>query len=389
MQASDGPRNKVKLLYLVERPIQYQAPLLRRLAADEGLDLMVAFETLGAAAPGGAFDAGFGRAVTWDVPVLDGYPHVVAADGQAVRPLMADADAVWMHGWAGPRQRAALRLARQLGKPVLMRGENTDAAMPDGWGPRGWLKRRYLDWVFDRCDAFLAVGAANRRYYLARGVPEEAIFAMPYVVDNDFFRDRCARAHTERDGMRAALGLSPDRPVILFAGKFQARKGLDTLLDAFARLDRTRARNPYLLVVGDGEQRGLAESAAARDPSVRFTGFRNQTELPAFYDLADVFVLASRREPWGLAVNEAMNGACAVVVSDECGCAEDLVDDACGRVVRAGDTGALAAALGDVLADEDRTAAMGRASRALVAEWSYDLDVQGLKRALSSLGLQT
>lgn len=388
MQAGDGLRNKVRLLYLVERPIQYQAPLLRRLAAEPGLELTVAFETLGAAAPGGAFDAGFGRAVAWDVPVLDGYAHAIAADGQSLRPLMANADAVWMHGWAGPRQRAALRLARTLGLPVLMRGENTDAAVPDGWGPRGWLKRRYLDWVFDRCDAFLAVGGANRRYYLARGVPEAAIFSMPYAVDNDFFRDRCAGAHPARDDLRAALGLEPDRPVILFAAKLQVRKGLDTLLDAFAELDRARSRDPYLLVVGDGEQRGLAESAAARDPAVRYAGFRNQTELPAFYDLADVFVLASRREPWGLAVNEAMNGACAVVVSDECGCAEDLIDDACGRVVPAGKADALAAALADILADEGRAQSMGRASRARVAEWTYDLDVQGLKRALSALGLQ-
>lgn len=378
---------RVNVLYLVERPIQYQAPLLRRIAALEGLALTVAFETLGAAAPGGAHDAGFGREVTWDIDMLAGYDHVLAPNAASLAPLIERADVVWMHGWAGARQRAALSLAKARRTPVLMRGENTDVAMPDGWGPRGWLKRRYLDWVFNRCAGFLAIGGANRRYYLGHGVAEGSLFFMPYAVDNDFFHEKCREAAAQRETFRAGLNLEPDRPVVLFAGKLQRRKGVDLLLRAFRDLDRTHARAPYLVIVGDGEQRSLVERAVGEDDAVRFLGFRNQTELPAFYDLADVFVLASRREPWGLAVNEAMNGATAVVVSDECGCAEDLVTPACGRVVRAGDPAALRHALADLLADPDDLTDSGAAARDTVAGWNFDKDMEGLRRALESIGL--
>ena len=143
-----------------------------------------------------------------------------------------------------------------------MRSENTLAAQPDGRGLRGLAKRAYLDWVFARCAAFLSIGAANRAYYLAHGVDSERLFAMPYAVDNEFFRRRSAAAAVAREKLRAEIELEPGRPIILFAGKLQRRKNPLVLVDAFRRLDRRRLRRPYLVVVGDGEQRAETERAA-------------------------------------------------------------------------------------------------------------------------------
>ena len=123
-----------------------------------------------------------------------------------------------------------------------MRSENTLAAQPDGRGLRGLAKRAYLDWVFARCAAFLSIGAANRAYYLAHGVDSERLFAMPYAVDNEFFRRRSAAAAVAREKLRAEIELEPGRPIILFAGKLQRRKNPLVLVDAFRRLDRRRRR---------------------------------------------------------------------------------------------------------------------------------------------------
>lgn len=138
------------------------------------------------------------------------------------------------------------------------------------------------------------------------------------------------------------------------------------------------------MFVGDGEQRADVERAAAADADIRFLGFRDQTELPAFYDLADVFVLASHRELWGLAINEAMNAATAVIASDQCGAAADLIDETRGAVVAPGDGQALTEALTGVLSDPDRCRAMGIAAAARVAEWNFDADLAGLRAALAS-----
>lgn len=366
----------IRLLYLVSHPIQYQAPLLRRIAAEPGMALRVLFARDTEA---GYYDKGFGREVRWDVPLRQGYDSALVGETDLAAEIAA-ADAVWLHGWQGGWLRHALRLARRQGKPVLLRGENTDAAMPDGPGLRGWLKRRFLGWVFARVTAFLAIGSANRAYYLGRGIAPERIFPVPYAVDNQTFAAAAAAARSQREALRAELGLEPGRKVVLFAGKLMARKHPDTLLAAW-QAAAWDGPAPHLLFVGDGELRAALMAAAT--PGVVFVGFRNQSELPALYDLADLFVLASQREPWGLAVNEAMACGTAIVVGTDLGCAADLVDDECGRVVPAGDVAALAATLPAMLRRSEQA---GAAAARRIAGWDFEADVAGLKAALAFVG---
>jgi len=374
----------VRLLYLVSHPIQYQAPMLRLIGAEADIDLFVLFEDMRTAE---AYDdPGFGQTVEWDVPLTDGYAHGFAKFKEDIAIELEKADVLWVHGWASPLKKRALKLASEKGVPVLMRGENNQVSMPDGSGLNGMLKRWYLNRIFRHCTGFLCIGSDNRRYYQEHGIDEAKLFSMPYAVDNQFFRGRVAAAKPNRDAFRAELGLESDRPVILFAGKLQSRKHPLTLLAAFRELDMESARHPYLLYVGDGEQRTILETQS-RDMGdrVRVLGFRNQTELPALYDLADVFVLASDREPWGLAVNEAMNGEAAVIVSDQCGCAADLIDDTCGRIIPADDAPALRHALADVLSDPTALTTMGENAARRISTWGLAEGVGGLKQALAQI----
>ncbi len=375
---------KARLLYLVSHPIQYQAPMLRRIAADPDIELTVLFETLATA--GNYRDPGFQRDVRWDVPLTDGYDHHAVTGRSELETHLRGADVLWLHGWDSRLKRTALGLAGGLGIPTLMRGENTSVAMPDGSGLRGMVKRHYLKTIFRHCSGFLCIGAENRRYYAEHGVDAARLFHMPYAVDNEFFRARAEAARPAREAFRLELGIAAGAPVVLFAGKLQRRKHSLTLFDAWMRLDGER---PVLLYVGDGEDRAPLEAriaaVGAAAERVRLLGFRNQSELPAFYDLADVFVLASEREPWGLSVNEAMAAATAVVVSDQCGVAADLIGPDCGQVVPAGDASALAAALGRMLADRAALEAMGRAAQLRVGAWDFEADVAGLKQAISAV----
>lgn len=361
-----------RLLYLVSHPIQYQAPLLRRIAAEPDIRLRVLFERDTVA---GSYDPGFGRHVRWDVPLRQGYDSVLLGETELEREL-ANCDALWLHGWQTPAMRGAMRRAAALGIPVLMRGENTDSAMPDGRGLRGWAKRRYLAGLFRHCAAFLAIGSDNRDYYLRHGIPPERIFLVPYAVDNERFARQAAEAAPRRAELRQRLGLPAEGRIVLYAGKFTPRKHPDMLLRAW-RAAPWRDTPPLLVYVGDGELGGALRQMAT--PQVHFLGFRNQSELPALYDLADIFVLPSEREPWGLAVNEAMACGTAVVVSDQVGCARDLVDAGCGAVFPAGDEAALAEALAEVAARAD---AAGQAARRRVAGWDFAADIAGLRQAL-------
>jgi glycosyltransferase involved in cell wall biosynthesis len=126
------------------------------------------------------------------------------------------------------------------------------------------------------------------------------------------------------------------------------------------------------------------ERQAGGNLDIRFLGFRNQTELPRFFDLCDVFVLPSRHEPWGLVVNEAMNARRAVVVSDDVGCHEDLVREGeTGAIFPVGDIRALAEALERVLCAPGVRARMGIAARGRIDYFSFERDVAGLRQALA------
>lgn len=367
----------VRLLYVVSHPIQYQEPLLRLISADSEFRLRVIFER-DPQQSGGAFDPGFGRDVVWDLAMRYGYDSALMDDVDIAQEIR-NADVVWCHGWGSARLRRMITRAHGLGRPVLMRGENNLVSMPDRSGPIGWVKRLYLRWIFRQCWGFLAIGSANTAYYRAHGVAPERIFSMPYAVDNHFFASRASQADTK--ALRDSLGIAPERQVVLYSGKFITRKNPLVLLRAW-RQARWSGLAPVLLFVGTGEMEMALRAEAGEE--VVFAGFRNQTELPAFYALADVFVLASHAEPWGLAVNEAMAAGTAVIVSDQCGCAFDIVDEHCGQIVPAGDIAALARALVTVC---DHSAEMGRMAATKIAHWDFSRDVDGLRQAVAAMGI--
>ncbi len=393
---------RLRLAYLVSHPIQYQAPLLRRIAREPDIDLTVLFGSDFSAR--GYQDKGFGVEVSWDVPLLDGYRSQVLPalrdngtvsattplSRNLLRPLRnasgtAAYDALWVHGYATLNALRGILAASTLGIPVLLRAESWS-----GDRSRSPLKlaakRAFFRALRPMVAATLPIGSRNAAYWresLGDDIPQ---FPVPYAVDNAFFARKAAEATHDLPRLRAELELVPDRPVILFASKLQTRKHADHLLRALDQLRNTTALRPYVLIVGDGEERPnveqLAQTLALGD--VRFLGFRNQTELPAFFALADVFVLPSRHEPWGLIVNEAMAAGCAVIASSDVGAAPDLVrDGVTGYTYPVGDVPALTKALAETLHSPEISRRMGVAAAERIASWDFEADVRGLRRALA------
>ena len=147
-------KSKYRLCYLVSHPIQYQAPLLRRIAKIPDIELTVAFETL--VTTSAYHDEGFGRLVEWDLPMTEGYKHEIASSKKAIKILLDTSDVLWVHGWDSNLRRKTLSIASKARIPTLMRGENTLIAMPKGSGLRSFFKRYYLKRIFRCCSGFRA-----------------------------------------------------------------------------------------------------------------------------------------------------------------------------------------------------------------------------------------
>ncbi len=398
----------LRVAYLLSHPIQYQSPLLRLLAQQSGLELTVLYTSDFSVRS--YRDRGFGVAVEWDVPLLGGYRHeflprmLDSHDVSFFRPLnhgvfhrlrQGRFDVLWIHGYATLNSWIAMVAAKALGIPVLLR---TDSTLIDH--PRGPVKLAVKNVFFRILRRFtfgvLSVGQRNTEYWrhhLGQDIP---VFSIPYAVDNAFFQQQCQAASATREQLRRELGLEADRPVLLFASKLLARKRCIDLVEAYLQLmARSRSENasrplPYLLIVGEGEERSRIEARLRQTnpedrAGVRIVGFRNQSELPRYYDLCDAFVLPSIHEPWGLVVNEAMNAGRSIVVSDQVGCQPDLVADGSnGHVFPAGNVTALTDALQRVLADEALRRTMGQRSLERIQAFSFEADVKGLMQAFTA-----
>jgi glycosyltransferase involved in cell wall biosynthesis len=143
------------------------------------------------------------------------------------------------------------------------------------------------------------------------------------------------------------------------------------------------------LVVGSGPEQAKLMTFAERLglDNVVFAGFLNQNEIARGFVVSDVFVLPSTKdETWGLVVNEAMNFGLPVVVSNQVGCATDLVHlGENGYIFRAGDAENLADYLAPLLTDASLRERFGLRSRELVGEWSYERAAHGVLEAVHAV----
>ncbi|MGD8837631.1 MAG: glycosyltransferase family 4 protein [Desulfobacteraceae bacterium] len=390
-------KDKIKLAYLVTHPIHYQSPLLKRIASEPDIDLVVFYQSDCSLRK--HFDVEFGRTIDWGVPLLEGFsyrflPSIGGNDTLSyLRPFNVGLgrflragkfDALIIHGYNRPYHWAAILLCKILKISVFIRDEATLISRKRSLIKR-LFKRLFFGLLKHLVEGFLSIGTANAQYYISNGIPKELIFSTPYAVDNVFFSNHVKAAAKRRADFRKQLNLEPGRPIVLYASKLQVRKRALDLFDAFKLAFDSIRPSPYLLYVGDGELKPalLKRMESVNNDSVRFYGFCSQTELPAFYELCDVFVLASLFETWGLVVNEAMNAGKAIIVSDQVGAGVDLVKDGDnGYIVPAGNVGALADSLVKVLADPVECGRMGMRSAEIIAGWNYDKDVAGIRQAL-------
>jgi glycosyltransferase involved in cell wall biosynthesis len=389
-----------RLAVVLSHPTQYYSPWFRWLRANTPLEFRVFYLwEFGVTAQR---DPKFQTTFKWDVDLLSGYEHEFVPNtardpgthrfGGLRNPTLPIRIAAWkpdallMFGYHFATHLRTIAWARRRGIPLVFRG---DSHLLGRGAPRPWVALA-LRVLYAQFSAFPSVGAANRDYYRALGVPEKKIFFSPHSVNHALF-DPAASEHREKTAaLRVRLGLAPQTRVVLFAGKLVADKQPAELLQAFLAL---RPADTALVIVGDGpEKNALHELARGAAPgTAHFLPFANQSEMPAIYSLAELFVLPARGhyETWGLAVNEAMHMGTPALVSDLVGCQRDLVtDDETGWVFQASEPASLASKLGHALATLRDPAARQRVRAAVatrIANYTYAQTSAGLLAALATL----
>jgi len=378
---------RLRLAIVATHPIQYQTPLWHRLAQCPMLEVMVFYATSHGSVD--TFDPLYGRSFSWDVPLLEGYEYEFMKSmripglpgptacyypaGLGRKFAEGKFDAVLIHGYMNGASWAGYLAARRCGLPILLRGDSHLVGRKLT-GLRARVKTMVLRHFLHHISCFLAIGDWNFQYWIHYGVPEHKIRKSLFAVDNARFREAKQHGGAEINRLRNTWGVRPEDIVFVFSGNLQSHKGVDVLIRAFIELS-THRTDVHLVIIGQGPaETELKELAGAAD-RIHWPGFVNQSGMPLHLAAADIFVLPSYVEPWGLVVNEAMACGLPCIVSDVVGAGPSLVSGPnTGLIFPAGDASALCSSLVNAC-DPDIRAVWSANIPEIMALASYDDNV--------------
>lgn len=382
----------MKLAIVTTHPIQYNAPWFRLLASRPGITVHV-FYTWEQSNRNEKFDPGFGKVVSWDIPLLEGYDYTFVKNTSAnpgshhykgiVNPTLNNeieswgAEAVLVFGWPFKSHLACMKYFK--GRiPVLFRGDST--LLGEQGGLKKIMRRLFLRYIYSYIDYALYVGTNNKQYYLAHGLKERQLVFVPHAVDNDRFVNNTQYAQ-EASLWRKELGIRQDDFIVLFAGKINKNKNPYFLLGLAEMLRDERLK---FVIVGNGE---LIEDLKSRavDKRFIFIDFQNQSRMPVVYNLADVYVIPSYSETWGLAINEAIACGKPVITTSKAGGAIDLIKNHVnGLVVNPADVAAAAAYIQQLL-DGFVNPERAEFNKIILETYSYNNIVNNVEHLLMTL----
>ena len=346
----------MRLGIVTSHPIQYQAPLFRAVAEKTNLHVFFAHR----ATADNQSEAEFGVPFHWDVDLIGGFsnsflvnlskePGITRYRGCDTPDVGAQIasrkiDAVLVYGWHLKTYIQAVKSCRRLGIPVIVR---TDSYLHGARSlPLRIAKAAYYPIFLRQFDYFAPTGRHAVNYLKHYRVSPLKMKVVPYCIDIEWFSKSAAISRKERAGVRADWGITNDDMALLFAGKLVPRKRPFDLLEA-CRLLRNRGIPVTAIFVGAGPlERELRQQATVNNIPARFLGFKNQSQMPECYSAADILILPSAVDTWGLVVNEAFACGLPAIVSDKVGCAPDMIREGLtGRVVPVGDSQRLADAI--------------------------------------------
>ena len=284
----------------------------------------------------------------------------------------------WLADW-NPDALIVEANPRYLSTPAAVRWMHSNGRPVFGWGLGAphpsdsrdflskWGERRRKSFL-NRFDGLIAYSQRGADEYAALGFPREKIFVAHNAV---------TAAPKDLPDQKS---LTINHATILFVGRLQARKRIDSLLHACAEMPDT----PRLIIVGDGPERGNLETLAKQVyPSAEFVGAKHGDELKSYFAEADLFVLPGTG---GLAVQQAMSHGLPVIVAKGDGTQDDLVRPENGWQIPPGDHSALVSTMKEALSDVKRLRKMGTESYRIVAqEINLEKMVEAFVGALNSV----
>lgn len=278
-----------------------------------------------------------------------------------------------INGYVGTEQVAAIKYCKKHRIPHAIESD-TPLHIPSS-KLKALLKKFYLQRLLGSkyCYAFPG-GTLQKENFLYYGMPEDKCFIMPMSIsDKRLLKEK--ESLPSKEAIKEKYGFQ-NKTVFLFVGRLTEVKNVSILIDAFAKL-KEKDENIALCLVGDGnlkqELQAQVQKLGVQD--VLFTGYVGFPQNVEYYQMADVFVLPSQHEPWGLVINEAMIMGLPVIVSSKVGCRKDLVQEGKnGFVFEDGNVEQLTCVMENIMQKDMQE--LARYSLAMMQQWNFEYYLQ-------------
>lgn len=320
-----------KLLIFDTHPIQYRAPVFRELTKKLPLAKVVFFNSQFDGSKWWFHEVGKAKSLSWGVNLTSGYPNETLYTNQL---------SLWK-----TYQKLKDTLTREKPQSILVYGYY----LKEHWILRYLCTRFKINLIFvgetftshsslfRKClttplqnfflkgvKTFISIGEKTKNFYLSKNIPASKIVPAKYCIDTHFFHREEPYASTKRSELRKSLGIKETDFLLLFVGRLFERKRPQDLLSLHEIL--LANSQVHTVMIGSGPLEKDLKLRSENLPRLHWMGFQNQIQTRDWYFAADLLVVPSQFETWGLVVNEAFSCGLPALVSDSCGVANDLVE---------------------------------------------------------------
>ncbi len=375
----------MKVLLFATHPIQYYAPIYRKLSEQVDLTVIYCLQSTNEMQA----KAGFNVEFEWDIPLLEGYKYEFA-ENKASKPSSSsyfgvvignlktimkkyNPDKVIVQGWFPYGMIQVLRYCKKHNIETLSRGDSTLFMKVPFW--KRIIKTIYIKWVLKHIDKLLLVGEQNRMFFEHYGAKKERFYYARHCINTSYFQQQ----------FEQLKNVSNDLFSLGFAGKLIEKKRPLDLVEAIG-ISRHKEKIE-LIVMGSGP---LEKQMLARIKELNITfqhlGFINQSKLVSDgYAKMDALVLPSgQNETWGLVVNECMTGGIPAILSNSVGCAKDLIiEGETGYTFDSGNIDQLAEKI-DLMIETKEKVDFNTNTKKHIEKYALDNTVQGIVTAIKA-----
>lgn len=214
------------------------------------------------------------------------------------------------------------------------------------------LKYRFKRFLVSKANFWISSGRYTTKYLVHYGAKEDAVYQYPFTSlwEKDILTS--APSGTQKAFLRDKLDMEEEK-IVLYVGRYDPKKGMDDLLRAVPELDEKAG---VYFVGGEPTQEHLAFCQERSLNRAHFVGFRRKEALAEYYQAADVLVLPTKSDVWGLVINEAMAQGLPVITTDQCVAGLELVENGVnGYIVPVDDQQTLTRQINKLLAEDYRS----------------------------------